>query len=119
MANCYQDWAPVNIGNGKKPTNNTKTSNYTIPKGPQEDPETGMMNKKPSYPQILIDQLREARVAKGLTQAKLAQQLNYDVSIINKLENNQYPYNKRTYLNIMKRLGVDTTTIKFPDDDKK
>ena len=44
--------------------------------------------------------------------AELAKQLNIDVKIINDIEAKKSPYNKKLYCSIMRKLGVDSNTLK-------
>jgi len=105
----YQDWAPVNIGNGKnKKVFLTKQSQASpIKTDENEDPP-----KFVPFSQKLLDELAEARRVKELKQADLAKQLMIKPQEIQDLESGKCDFNskraKSLYVAIMKKLGVKT-----------
>ena len=107
----YQDWnTTYTIGNGKGKKNNEQ-KNIQKPK-PTEDEESGMQLKTKKFTTKMIDDLKNARTIKGISQKELAKQLNIPVNIIQDLERNEIPYNMKLYNNIMKKLGVDIHELK-------
>jgi len=115
MGTIYQDWTPVDIGNRKKTNNNNNNNNRPKPKV-VEDPETGMMPKIKTFPLDLINNIKNTRESKKITQKDLAKLMSMESSIINKIENSQYPFNEKLYNEIMRKMGVNPKEIKKTDD---
>lgn len=109
----YQDWNTATIGNGSKKKQLGKTPSISKP-NPLESNED-MPPKIQYWTHELIVAFKQAREAKKISQADLAKQYNIPVSVIQGIENNTSPYNKKNYCNIMRKLGVDLKTINFPE----
>jgi ribosome-binding protein aMBF1 (putative translation factor) len=112
----YQDWNTVTIGNGNANGNKKKVNNTTVQyKKPNPlDSNEDMPPKIQCWTHELITALQQARQAKNLKQSDLAKQLSIPVHVIQGIENNTSPYDKKSYSNIMRKLGVDLKTINFP-----
>jgi len=108
MTGIYQDWNPVVIHNK---TYKKKIENCQKPKTDYSDGDKEMP-KRIEYTNELTTAMQNARTAKSLSQAELAKQLNIDVKIINDIEAKKSPYNRKLYCSIMKKLGIDTKTLK-------
>jgi len=111
MPEIYQDWTPVNIGNcahkNKIHEQNNHSKNIKL-----EINDGEMPPKLIQYTHDMIVTLQQARKAKNVTQGGLAKQLNMDSKIIQDIENNKCPYNRKLYCLIMRKLGVNTETLK-------
>jgi ribosome-binding protein aMBF1 (putative translation factor) len=115
----FQDWEPVVLNKKVQHHNNQpKTSNISVslPKVEYTDDGEEVMKKMKTWDIKLIKALQEARMAKGLTQEKLANMLNMKGNIIKDIESNNTPYNEKLYRTIMRRLGVNLKSIEFPVD---
>jgi ribosome-binding protein aMBF1 (putative translation factor) len=104
-----QDWEPVIISNGKnkKINNNNNNKRNEI----DEEEEGGMTKKVQKFTIKQIDALKEARILQKISQKDLAKKLNIDSKIIQDIEQNNIPFNKLLYRNIMKVLKIDDKTI--------
>ena len=112
MTGIYQDWNTVVIHN-KSYKNKIENNNNNCQK-PKIDYSDGEkdMPKRIEYTNELTTAMQNARKAKSLSQSDLAKQLNIDVKIINDIEAKKSPYNRKLYCSIMKKLGIDTKTLK-------
>ena len=109
----YQDWTPVNIGNGggkHKIINNCNTNKKLNELENNDD----MPPKLQYWTPELIIALQQARTAKGLSQVELAKKLNIQPRYIQDIENNKSQYNKKLYMTLMRTLGVNTKELKLP-----
>jgi ribosome-binding protein aMBF1 (putative translation factor) len=106
----YQDWTPVNIGNGK-------LKNKQIPNKPKPKEEyDGTPPTVLYWTTELIIALQQLRQAKAINQKDLAKQMNIPVSYISDIEANKSPYNPKLYKRIYNFLGGDTKTLNFPKE---
>lgn len=103
----HQDWTPVVI----RSSNASKNAKQGVqnPSGTKEfkklnEDDIPILNKMTKEQAIVLSQ---ARTAKGISQKDLAKSLNIDVSIIKDYECGTVKnFNKRTYNNILAKLGV-------------
>jgi len=109
MTNIIQDWKPVVIHN-KKYKNKQITETHNIPK-PKID-ENDDPPKRQEYTHDMIVALKNARTAKGLSQADLAKQYSISSKIISDIENKKSGYNRKLYVSLMEKLGVDRKSLK-------
>ena len=107
----YQDWEPVVIHNKNFKKTGYHLNTNTKPKIDYNDGEEDMP-KRQEYSSQMINAMKQARNAKNLTQSELAKQLNIDVKIIADIEGNKSAYNKKLYTSIMRKLGIDTKSLK-------
>lgn len=105
----YQDWTPVDIGNGKiKKTSSIKQNK------PKVDEYDGTPPIVLSWTNELIIALQQLRQAKGISQKDLAKMLNIHSSVISDIENNKSVYNPNLYKKIYRTLGGDPSSLNFP-----
>jgi len=95
------------IGNKKPQVHNKSTTSLKSIKKQEEEDETGMPAKQQTFTAKMIEDLKNARNIKGLSQSELAKKLNIQTSVIQDLERNVLPYNKKLYNTIMRILGVN------------
>ncbi len=105
----HQDWTPVVIHN--KNLKKAQTHSNPKPKVNYNDGEEDMPKRQEYSPQMIIA-MQDARKAKDLTQSELAKQLNIDVKVIADIEAKKSAYNRKLYTSIMRKLGVDTKSLK-------
>jgi len=110
----YQDWTPVNIGNGKNKHLKNNSNNNNSKKLSELEKDDEMPPKMQYWTPELIVALQQARMAKGLSQVELAKKLNIQPSYIQDIENNKSQYNRKLYLTLMRTLGVNTKDLKLP-----
>lgn len=103
----HQDWTPVVIRNSsaaklaKQQKQNPAGTKEFAKLNEDDVPKLTTMTKE----QAKV--LREARVAKGLSQKDFAKSLNINVSIIQDYENATIAkFNKTFYKNLLRKLGV-------------
>jgi ribosome-binding protein aMBF1 (putative translation factor) len=105
----YQDWTPVNIGNGKNKKAFLKKQSQALPVKTDENEDPP---KFVPFSQKLLDELAEARRVKELKQSDIAKQLMIKPQEIQDLESGKCDFNskraKSLYVAIMKKLGVNT-----------
>ena len=107
MSYEHQDWIPVVIRNSavaKKEKQHRQNPEGTKEFHKLNDDDVPVLDK------ITPEQskaLREARAAKGISQADFAKSLNINVAIVKEYENGTVAkFNKRMYNTLMRRLGV-------------
>jgi len=105
----HQDWEPVVIHN-----RNFKKAQISNQPKPKVDYSQGdeEMPKRIEYTPQMIMAMQDARKTKNLTQSDLAKQLNIDVKIISDIESKKSAYNRKLYTSIMRKLGIDTKSLK-------
>lgn len=107
----HQDWEPVVIHNKNFKKTQNQHESKPKPKINYNDGEEDMPKRQEYTPQMIVA-MQEARKAKNLTQSDLAKQLNFDVKIIADIESKKSAYNRKLYTSIMRKLGVDTKSLK-------
>jgi ribosome-binding protein aMBF1 (putative translation factor) len=107
----HQDWKPVVIHNRNFKKAQTQSNSNPKPKVNYNDGEEDMPKRQEYSPQMIVA-MQDARKAKNLTQSELAKQLNIDVKIIADIEAKKSAYNRKLYTSIMRKLGVDTKSLK-------
>lgn len=105
----HQDWEPVVIHN--RNFKKTQDQSKPKPKVNYNDGEEDMPKRQEYSPQMIVA-MQDARKAKNLTQSELAKQLNIDVKVIADIEAKKSAYNRKLYTSIMRKLGVDTKSLK-------
>lgn len=108
----FQDWEPVIIRSNKAKKEQDKKISSAPPKPKVVEDESGMPPKQEQYSHRMLTALQEARKLKGITQAELAKKLNIETKIIQDLEANKSPFNRKLYSSIMRHLGIDSKSIK-------
>lgn len=112
MERPFQDWEPVVIRSSKNKKENEKKISQAPPKPKVMEDEDGMPPKQKQYTHQMITSLQDARKAKNLTQSDLAKKLNIETKIIQNIEANKSPYNRKLYSSLMRALDVDMKTLK-------
>lgn len=107
----HQDWKPVVIHNRNFKKAQTQSNSNPKPKVDYNDGEDDMPKRQEYSPQMIVA-MQDARKAKNLTQSELAKQLNIDVKVIADIEAKKSAYNRKLYTSIMRKLGVDTKSLK-------
>lgn len=107
----FQDWEPVVIRSLKKKQENNKKISQAPPKPKIVEDEDGMLPKQKQYTHQMIVALQTARTGKKLSQSDLAKRLNLDTKIIQDIEGNKTPYNRKLFISIMRNLGVDKKSL--------
>ena len=64
--------------------------------------------------QLIVENIRKLRKAKGLTQERLAEKVGISATHLNKFENGQRQLSMTTYLNILQELSAATLLITCP-----
>jgi len=108
----FQDWENVVIHSKTKKKEQEKKISTAPPKPKEIEDESGMPPKQQTYSHKMITAIQEARKAKGISQAELAKKLNIETRIIQDLEANKSPYNRKLYTSLMRHLGIDGKTLK-------
>lgn len=107
----HQDWETVVIHNKNFKKTQNQNQSKPKPKVNLNDGEEDMPKRQEYTPQMIVT-MQEARKAKNLTQIELAKQLNIDVKVIADIEAKKSAYNRKLYTSIMRKLGVDTKSLK-------